>query len=419
MVRKQDQIHGCLLGAAAGDALGFCVEELTLDDIREKYGPNGIQVYDTINGFATISSHTQLCMFTANGLLFGATRGAIRGVMAPYVKYLEAAYRDWCKTQHYGVPKGREKSFSWLSSVDAMRSRRCPEPAVLYALERPQAGTMEEPINHSRGPNGLARCVPIGLFFHPSETPLPEISLQARNPPRLPMEIRWVFSPAAYLTNLLSRILYGEPDSFRSILHKTRENMIRQFSSRFSQIRAIETLLNWAEHTAEAPTSPCRSVVPAAAYRCCIHSGRRMLSLLKIPGRLRPGHCGGGQSLRLELGAGRCNGALLGAQVGTEGIPDFYLEPLELRNLIEELANDLFQGCPMSRNARLLTINGIKNIFSALIENEKGSLLQEPRGIMQQASFFSFCVVPACTEASTSSRDPFKDSYISSDTLPT
>ena len=36
MVRKQDQIHGCLLGAAAGDALGFCVEELTLDDIREK-----------------------------------------------------------------------------------------------------------------------------------------------------------------------------------------------------------------------------------------------------------------------------------------------------------------------------------------------------------------------------------------------
>ena len=38
MVRKQDQIHGCLLGAAAGDALGFCVEELTLDDIREKYG---------------------------------------------------------------------------------------------------------------------------------------------------------------------------------------------------------------------------------------------------------------------------------------------------------------------------------------------------------------------------------------------
>ena len=66
MVRKQDQIYGCLLGAAAGDALGFCVEDLTLADIREKYGPGGIQGYDTVNGFATISSHTQLSMFTAN-----------------------------------------------------------------------------------------------------------------------------------------------------------------------------------------------------------------------------------------------------------------------------------------------------------------------------------------------------------------
>lgn len=55
----------------------------------------------------------------------------------------------------------------------------------------------------------------------------------------------------------------------------------------------------------------------------------------------------------LSSALGAVTGALLGAQVGTEGIPDFYLEPLELRNLIEELANDLFQGCPMSRNARL------------------------------------------------------------------
>ena len=177
MVRKQDQIYGCLLGAAAGDALGFCVEDLTLADIREKYGPGGIQGYDTVNGFATISSHTQLSMFTANGLLFGATRGATRGVMAPYVQYLEAAYRDWSKTQHYGSWKNRGKCYSWLCSLEELYSRRNPEPAVLYALERPHAGTIDEPVNRSRGPNGLARCAPIGLFLSPQETPPFEISL--------------------------------------------------------------------------------------------------------------------------------------------------------------------------------------------------------------------------------------------------
>lgn len=93
-------------------------------------------------GLPTISSHTQLSMFTANGLLFGATRGATRGVMAPYVQYLEAAYRDWSKTQHYGSWKNRGKCYSWLCSLEELYSRRNPEPAVLYALERPHAGTI-------------------------------------------------------------------------------------------------------------------------------------------------------------------------------------------------------------------------------------------------------------------------------------
>ena len=48
MVRKQDQNYGCLLGAAAGDALGFCVEDLTLADIREKYGAGGILGYVSV-----------------------------------------------------------------------------------------------------------------------------------------------------------------------------------------------------------------------------------------------------------------------------------------------------------------------------------------------------------------------------------
>ena len=55
----------------------------------------------------------------------------------------------------------------------------------------------------------------------------------------------------------------------------------------------------------------------------------------------------------LSSALGAVTGALLGAQVGTEGIPEFYLEPLELREPMTELASDLFQGCPMSRSARL------------------------------------------------------------------
>ncbi len=96
--------------------------------------------------------------------------------MAPYVQYLEAAYRDWSKTQHYGSWKNRGKCYSWLCSLEELYSRRNPEPAVLYALERPNAGTIDEPVNRSQGPNGLAWCAHWAVS-QPTETPPFEISL--------------------------------------------------------------------------------------------------------------------------------------------------------------------------------------------------------------------------------------------------
>ena len=43
----------------------------------------------------------------------------------------------------------------------------------------------------------------------------------------------------------------------------------------------------------------------------------------------------------------------MGAWLGTEGIPEFFLEPLELREVLEELSDDLYHGCPMSAQSNL------------------------------------------------------------------
>lgn len=163
MNRKQDQFRGCLLGMAAGDALGYCVEDQTLQQIQENFGPEGILGYDLINGYAQISANTQLAMFTANGLLFGATRGSLRGVMAPYARYMEAACRDWAKTQRYGGRKTDERICTWLYRVTQLHARRHPELVVLDALNKPQSGTMEEPVNQAKGCGGLTRAAAVGL----------------------------------------------------------------------------------------------------------------------------------------------------------------------------------------------------------------------------------------------------------------
>jgi ADP-ribosylglycohydrolase len=40
--RYRSRVRGCLLGGAVGDALGAPVEFLSLGEIRERYGPDGV-----------------------------------------------------------------------------------------------------------------------------------------------------------------------------------------------------------------------------------------------------------------------------------------------------------------------------------------------------------------------------------------
>jgi ADP-ribosylglycohydrolase len=44
---------------------------------------------------------------------------------------------------------------------------------------------------------------------------------------------------------------------------------------------------------------------------------------------------------------GALTGAVLGARLGLEALPEFYLECLECRDVLQELADDLYQGCPI------------------------------------------------------------------------
>ena len=75
MISKNDAYRGCLLGLAIGDAMGYPVDTKTWQQIQEDYGPYGLMGYDLRNGYAEISSHTQLAAFSCNGMLLGASRG--------------------------------------------------------------------------------------------------------------------------------------------------------------------------------------------------------------------------------------------------------------------------------------------------------------------------------------------------------
>ena len=117
MPDKRSRFRGALLGLAVGDAMGYTVDSKSLSEIREDYGPNGLLGYDLVNGYAEITSHTQLAAFTANGLLLGLTKGQTKGRIFANIRYISMAIREWSLSQTFSLP---EKKYCWLSHVPQM-----------------------------------------------------------------------------------------------------------------------------------------------------------------------------------------------------------------------------------------------------------------------------------------------------------
>src|SRR3954447_19198113 len=87
-VTSHDRIRGCLLGGAAGDALGAPVEFLSLEETRSRVGPRGPDEP------RPVTDDTQMTLFTAEGLMRAHNRGVSKGICdVPGVVW--GAYLRW------------------------------------------------------------------------------------------------------------------------------------------------------------------------------------------------------------------------------------------------------------------------------------------------------------------------------------
>ena len=157
------------MGGAIGDALGFPVEFMRLDEIKREYGENGIQDLVLESGFAKISDDTQMTLFTAEGLLRAETRLAEKGITT-HVGVTRFAYLRWLYTQ--GYPRITELDWiydGYLLNQKELFHRRAPGNSCLDALKSGKIGTVDDPINNSKGCGGVMRMAPAGLLFRQEE----------------------------------------------------------------------------------------------------------------------------------------------------------------------------------------------------------------------------------------------------------
>ena len=96
------RIHGCLLGGALGDSLGYAVEFDDISTIRGRFGPDGLRDFSALDGGSHFSDDTQMTLYTVDGLV-EALEWANDGVAADEIACLWLAYLRWLATQDVAV----------------------------------------------------------------------------------------------------------------------------------------------------------------------------------------------------------------------------------------------------------------------------------------------------------------------------
>lgn len=161
------RIHGCLLGGALGDALGYAIEFDSIDAVRSRFGSTGLTGAERLPDGLHFSDDTQMTLYTVDGLV-EALEWANSGVGADVNACLWLAYLRWLATQGEPAPAAAPvPQPRWIDAQPVLHQRRHPGKACISGLATGDMGTSMRPVNpDSKGCGTVMRSAPFGLIPH-------------------------------------------------------------------------------------------------------------------------------------------------------------------------------------------------------------------------------------------------------------
>lgn len=340
MKNKEDLFIGCLLGGAIGDALGYPVEFMKHSHIVDKYGDYGIT--DLVLCYpkkrAIISDDTQMTLFTADGLIWAYERMRERGIgsytgSGIYQSYLRWYYTQtgeisdefWLKKQPHEMSRNGMKCSKSILDYKELFERRTPGPSCLHALGSGEMGTIENPINNSKGCGGIMRVAPIGLFLHNN----PEEAFQVG------AEVAAITHghPTGYLAaGTLSSIIAGIING-STILESTYKaiEILKGYREHEETLKGLEKAIAYSEKDEEIGYKTVKKLgegwvaeeALAIAVYCALKNNDFKSALV-----MAVNHDGDSDS------TGSICGQILGATYGKGNIPAEWVEQIEFKELL-------------------------------------------------------------------------------------
>jgi ADP-ribosylglycohydrolase len=334
----KDSFTGCLLGGAVGDALGAPVEFMKLAQILRQFGRAGVRGYELgPDGVARITDDTQMTLFTAEGLIRSWVRSRFRADSSPRAM-VAYAYLRWLRTQgERGRPRLEADAGDdgWLLAQRELHSRRAPGLTCLSAL-RAMLSVDEPALNNSKGCGGVMRVAPVGLFA---------------------CRLGWMPQLAFETGTQVAGITHGHPTG--ELAGGALAVMIFALADGANLAQAVygakqclyprpgheETLaaIELAERLARSGARHDLAIARLGAGWVAEEALAIGLYCALVADTFSEGvlmavnHDGDSDS------TGSITGNLLGTLFGVQAIPPQWLQALELRDVIAELANDLYE----------------------------------------------------------------------------
>ena len=348
---SKENFIGCILGGAIGDALGAPIEFLSYDQIQSKHGKAGITGYvEHENGYGEFTDDTQMALFTAEGLLRAWHRSVLKGIGGAQTAITYQSYLRWLHTQGEKVNRANVNNgvydieHGWLLKRNELFVRRAPGNTCISALQSGIAGSIELPINDSKGCGTVMRIAPVGLVYkHDREI---------------------AFREAVYI----SALTHGHPSGYLSggFLASVIADLANGFTLDTAIINAKRILSSWESHSEvlrvidlalkihenfknkdltnkeieKIGSGWTADEALAISLLCALHNQNDFEKgvLLAV------NHSGDSDS------TGAITGNILGLMLGTDCIPVNWKEKLLYHDIVEEMGLDLFIGCKSSTN---------------------------------------------------------------------
>lgn len=310
----KERYRGCLLASAAGDALGGPLEFMrTKAQLSRVGGDRGVRDYLPVRQargeVGKITDDTQMTMATAEGLVMTWSRDEESLLRSIYTAYLR-----WYDTQ--SIPE----------------LRRAPGHTCLSALGSGKMGTVDSPINDSKGSGGVMRVAPVGLAF-PGD-PDRAFAFGVRTAAMTHGHPGGYLS-AGFQAALVSRLVAGEP----------LEPSARAELGRGELGSGLRRMLLTAADLASGPRTPWEAFDSMGweGWTGDEALAIALFAVLRHPDSLEEAlvtatfHVGDSDT------TGAVAGAIMGSAHGEAAIPERWLEPLEYRSEIEELSDRLYE----------------------------------------------------------------------------